>query len=142
MKNRLSILSSSIIVGSGPLDAPVQRKRRATKRGPPLALTNGEEGETTVSAAELTRRRNALYSRRSNKRRDLALLSLQDQKSILTVRNAALRADNARLEQLLAGTQMFFANNNSQQFAAFYSSYNHGPGTAMAPAPRPMHSRG
>lgn len=130
------------MVGSGPLDAPVQGKRRATKRAPPLvALTIGDDGESTVSSAELKRRRNALYSRRSNKRRDLALLSLQDQKSILTARNAALRADNARLEQLLAGIQMFLANNNSQQFAAFYSSCNHGPGTAMAPAPRPTFSR-
>ena len=131
------------MVGSGPLDAPVQRKRRATKRDPPLALTNGQDdGETPVSAAELTLRRNALYSRRSNKRRELALLSLQDQKSILTARNAALRADNARLEQLLAGTQMLLANSNSQQqFAAFYS-YNHGPPGVMAPATlHPTHSR-
>lgn len=118
--NRLPVRipQSNLMIGSGPLDAPIKRKGiRKTKKTPP-ALTNGDEATVTQqhqdkeALAELTRRRNALYSRRSNKRRELALLTLRDQEQILKNRNKALKNDNARLEYLLNMAQQVIKHTN------------------------------
>ena len=127
MINRLAVPSTTLVVGAGPLDAPVKRKRARLALPPSSSNNNnnydGTELPETLSQAEITRRRNALYSRRSNKRRDLALISLQDQKRILTARNQALQADNARLEALLVWAQGFIPANNNQN-----NNFNHGYG--------------
>lgn len=108
MVNRISTPSTTLVVGRGPLDAPVQRKRprdllaavtTATTESSQEGQKGAQDGETK---AQLARQRNALYSRRSNRKKDLLMLSLQDQERLLRARNDYVRNDNARLEYLLA----------------------------------------
>ena len=100
MVNRLSVPSSILTVGPGPLDAPA-RRNRTRSLALPSSLNEMTNQNTEESDLEIKRRKSALYSRRSLKRRELTLISLQDQKRLLEQRNQALRRDNARLEYML-----------------------------------------
>ena len=112
--NRLSLngIPRVLVVGDGPVDAPIKRRSNGKKSAPQHLLTNGSGNEE--SAAELHRRRNALYSRRANKKRELTLLSLQDQEKILQARNKILKNENARLQYLVNMAQCALANSLGQ----------------------------
>lgn len=123
MANRLSTPATTLIVGGGPLDAPVQRRTQQQRyitqqqqqhaRGGADAagrsnINNSSEGvQDEETKALLARQRNALYSRRSNKKKDLLVLSLQDQQGLLKARNEKLRTDNARLEYALVTARQY-----------------------------------
>lgn len=54
-----------------------------------------------------------LYMRRSQQRQQLAQLELQDQVTLLRRQNQALRAENARLEQILQAASILISYNNN-----------------------------
>ena len=111
MVNRLSVPSSILTIGPGPLDAPA-RRNRTRSLALPSSLNEMTNQNTEESDLEIKRRKSALYSRRSLKRRELTLISLQDQKRLLEQRNQALQRDNARLEYMLGLAHQAIASSN------------------------------
>lgn len=102
--NRLSIIPTDRV------DAPIRRQQQRRR-------SSGDEtteAETKTDAEEMTRKRNALKSRRSYHRRQLELFSLNEQVRVWKIRNAVLRQDQARLETLLATAEACAANNAPQ----------------------------
>mmetsp|Transcript_15934 Transcript_15934/g.30325 ORF Transcript_15934/g.30325 Transcript_15934/m.30325 type:complete len:199 (-) Transcript_15934:240-836(-) len=61
------------------------------------------------SKEDYARRRNNVYARRVSKRRENELLSLEQRRDFLRVKNAALLGEKARLEALLAQAQAWVA---------------------------------
>ena len=97
--NRLSIVPTDRV------DAPIRRQRtpaRWSSNNNKNDNSNERSDETKSEALEMTRKRNALKSRRSYHRRQLELFSLNEQVRVWTLRNAALRQEETRLHCLLA----------------------------------------
>lgn len=88
------------IVPTDRVDAPIRRQRKGKN-----ANNDKQTTETKTETEEMTRKRNALKSRRSYHRRQLELFSLNEQVRVWTTHNARLRQEQARLEALLAMAQ-------------------------------------
>lgn len=77
------------------------RSRTSHVRTTPLVTRNNDGKEGDETEEEFLRKRNALYSRRLYHRRNLELVSVQEQIRVLKERNRIGRADADRLEDLL-----------------------------------------